>query len=525
MSTGDTRSVRNPFRLGRLTVQGWFHAVLALMATVVIVCAIVGTQLLVQTQDRTDQIVDELQPARSASFQVQKALLDQETGVRGFALAGQEAFLEPYGQGLRDEKAHSATLRKLIAAYPRLTRDAEAIETSARNWRAQNAGPLIAAVKSRGPGGSTDAALHQSKAGFDELRALFVQQERDTDAVRDRARAELNDARNQRNVAFAVMVVTILGAVVLLALLVRRMVGRPLDQLQLASSRVREGAFDERISIDGPADLRAVGVAVEDMRRRVVEALRAARSREKLLAEQTEELDAQATDLRRSNAELEQFAYVASHDLQEPLRKVASFCQLLEKRYASELDARGKQYIDFAVDGAKRMQVLINDLLMFSRVGRLDENPASVDLDTVVDRALHNLSVAVQDSGAEIVRKDSLPTLTCDPTLLTMVWQNLIGNAIKFRGADRPCTIEVGCERTDDEWTFTVRDNGIGIAPEFAEKVFVIFQRLHSREEYEGTGIGLALCRKIIEHHGGHISIDSPEGGGTLVRFTLPAND
>jgi len=237
-------------------------------------------------------------------------------------------------------------------------------------------------------------------------------------------------------------------------------------------------------------------------------------------------LDDQTVELRRSNAELEQFAYVASHDLQEPLRKVASFCQLIEKRYGDQLDERGTEYIAFAVDGAKRMQVLINDLLTFSRVGRLNAAYTDVDLDETLDVALGNLSTAIEESGADVVRPAQLPAVIGDPTLLTMLWQNLIGNAVKFAKPGDAPRIVVECERAagehEDQWSFSVTDNGIGISPEFVDKVFVIFQRLHAREVYSGTGIGLALCKKIVEHHGGTIWIDTSYTAGTQFRFTLP---
>jgi light-regulated signal transduction histidine kinase (bacteriophytochrome) len=238
-------------------------------------------------------------------------------------------------------------------------------------------------------------------------------------------------------------------------------------------------------------------------------------------------LDEQALELRRSNAELEQFAYVASHDLQEPLRKVASFCQLLEKRYGDQLDERGIEYIGFAVDGAKRLQVLINDLLTFSRVGRLGTPQAGVDLGAALDAGLANLAAALEEADAEIVRPPQpLPRIVGDPTLLTMLWQNLIGNAVKFRHKDRRPRVVIDCERRtgDDgeQWLLSVSDNGIGISEEFAEKVFVIFQRLHGREVYSGTGVGLALCKKIVEQHGGTIWVDTTYTDGTRLQFTLP---
>ena len=259
------------------------------------------------------------------------------------------------------------------------------------------------------------------------------------------------------------------------------------------------------------------------MRQRIVEELEASRAA-------TEALDAHAEELRRSNAELEQFAYVASHDLQEPLRKVTSFCQLLEKRYGDQLDERGVEYIGFAVDGAKRMQVLINDLLTFSRVGRLNATETEVSLDATLEAALSNLTTSVEESGAVIERPaDGLPAVKGDPTLLTMLWQNLIGNAVKFRRENVPPRITIDCRLDDGEddgeephWSFSLADNGIGIAPEFSDKVFVIFQRLHGRDAYTGTGIGLALCKKIVEHHGGSIWIDNTYTDGTRFEFTLP---
>lgn len=229
----------------------------------------------------------------------------------------------------------------------------------------------------------------------------------------------------------------------------------------------------------------------------------------------------QAEELKRSNAELEQFAYVASHDLQEPLRKIASFCQMLQQRYASQLDDRANTYIDFAVDGAKRMQVLINELLTFSRVGRVHQEPVEMDLNDVVDRALVNLSAAVEESEAEIEVGD-LPVIVGDRTQFVMLWQNLIGNSLKFRSPGRRPHVRIEAEERDGEWSMTLTDNGIGIAPNFADKIFVIFQRLHHRDAYGGTGIGLALCRKIVEQHQGKIWLDTEHAEGARFHITLP---
>ncbi|MCW5874453.1 MAG: PAS domain-containing protein [Anaerolineales bacterium] len=225
-------------------------------------------------------------------------------------------------------------------------------------------------------------------------------------------------------------------------------------------------------------------------------------------------------DLERSNQELEQFAYVASHDLQEPLRMVSSYMQLLESRYKDKLDDDAKEFISFAVDGATRMQRLIQDLLAFSRVGTRGRAPEEVDSAVSLAEALQNLSVRIQENGARI-QQGKLPTVFVDRNQLTQVLQNLVGNAIKFR-AEREPIIKINAERRGHFYEFRVEDNGIGFDQKHAERIFVIFQRLNSRELYEGTGIGLAISKKIIERHGGRIWVESQPGQGTTFYFTLP---
>ncbi|MFI6996929.1 CHASE3 domain-containing protein [Nocardia sp. NPDC050175] len=518
-----TTSPRKRSVAGRLTVQGWFMLVLALMAILVIVGTAVGAQQLSKTNRLADRMVDGLQPATAETYRLQGALLNQETGIRGYAIGADSQFLAPYSEGVQDEARAAAEIRELLADRPQLLADLDAVERAAADWRTGYAEPLIAAVKARGPAAVDELAAARGKATFDNLRTLFANQTADLATEVDRDQAELKDTRAVRDAVLAGLVVAFLVAAVALTVLVRRLVARPLDYLEAASRRVADGDFDHHITAHGPADLATVAEAVEGMRRRVVAELESSRVQETVLAAQTVELDTQTAELRRSNAELEQFAYVASHDLQEPLRKVAAFCQLLEKRYAPQLDERAVQYIDYAVDGAKRMQVLINDLLTFSRVGRVIDGNVPIELDQTLDKAMANLSVAAEDTDLRLARPDELPEITGDPTLLTMLWQNLIGNAIKFRAPDRSPVVQIACvaDGDTDGWLFSVSDNGIGIAPEFAEKVFVIFQRLHSREEYTGTGIGLALCKKIVEHHGGRIWLDTEYTDGTRFWFTL----
>jgi PAS domain S-box-containing protein len=225
-------------------------------------------------------------------------------------------------------------------------------------------------------------------------------------------------------------------------------------------------------------------------------------------------------DLERSNKELEQFAYAASHDLQEPLRMVASYTQLLAERYQDRLDDKAKKYIDYAVDGAVRMQRLINDLLTYSRIGTRGRPLEPTDSHSALGEAIKNLAVAIEENRA-IITHDDLPAVRADASQLVQVFQNLISNSIKFRGKDIP-RIHVSAKDQGRDWVFSIRDNGVGIDPQYADKVFLIFQRLHTREEYPGTGIGLAVCNRIVERHGGKIWFESEPGKGSTFFFAIP---
>jgi PAS domain S-box-containing protein len=232
-------------------------------------------------------------------------------------------------------------------------------------------------------------------------------------------------------------------------------------------------------------------------------------------------LNKRTEELAHSNRELEQFAYVASHDLQEPLRMVASYTQLLARRYKDKLDDDANEFIHYAVDGATRMQALINDLLALSRIGTHAKPMGPCESELALSRALTNLRIAIQESGAEVTH-DVMPNIFADISQLTQLFQNLIGNALKFRG-EQPLKVHIGVERKLRDWQFSIRDNGIGIAPEHFDRIFVIFQRLHGKQEYPGTGIGLAVCKKIVERHEGSIWLESRQGEGTVFYFTIPA--
>jgi PAS domain S-box-containing protein len=256
-------------------------------------------------------------------------------------------------------------------------------------------------------------------------------------------------------------------------------------------------------------------------RKRAEEALEQYKNHlEELVATRTAELARKVEELACSNRDLEQFAYVASHDLQEPLRMVASYTQLLAQRYRGKLDSDADEFIGFAVDGASRMQQLIEDLLSYSRLTTRGKALAWTQSETACNAAVKNLQEAIKDSRA-VVRVGPLPKLFGDPSQLTLLFQNLIGNAIKYRNQRTP-EIDIDARLQGEEWLFSVRDNGIGIEPQYLERIFQMFQRLHSRKDYPGTGIGLAACKKIVERHGGRIWVESQPGEGSTFRFTIP---
>ncbi len=289
----------------------------------------------------------------------------------------------------------------------------------------------------------------------------------------------------------------------------------------IANGRVWRGEIKNRAK-DGSnywVDATIVPFAGADGKPRQYVAIRTEITERKLAEEH---LAAQARELVRSNADLEQFAYVASHDLQEPLRMVAAYTQLLAERYRGRLDENADKFIGYAREGALRMQTLIQDLLAFSRVGRKTGSPRHVDCQAVMAEVRLSLAAAMQESGA-VITHGALPVIWADRSQLTQVLQNLIGNAIKFHGKEPP-VISVQAEKAGSQWLFSMRDNGIGIPPEQAQQIFVAFHRLHTRTEYPGNGIGLAICKKIVEHCGGTIWVESQPGQGSVFKFTLPVS-
>jgi light-regulated signal transduction histidine kinase (bacteriophytochrome) len=234
-----------------------------------------------------------------------------------------------------------------------------------------------------------------------------------------------------------------------------------------------------------------------------------------------EDLRRTARELERSNEDLQQFAYVASHDLQEPLRTISGFLKLLNDRYGSRMDDKAAEYIGYTVDASTRMSQLISDLLAYSRVDRKGRELEPTDAGAALDGALANLGGMIQEAGATVTHAP-MPSVMGDSSQILQLFQNLIGNAVKFRSGERPCRVHLDARQRSTEWEFSVEDNGIGIAPDHFDRIFLMFQRLHSRDKYPGTGIGLSICKRIIERHGGRIWVESRPGQGSTFRFTLP---
>ncbi|MFF4425565.1 ATP-binding protein [Streptomyces sp. NPDC001549] len=498
--------------LSTWTTRRWLRVGVATALAVLALLGVTGAWMLGRTTSLSEDLVDVKSPALSTAIRLESALLNQETGIRGYGLTGTSDFLGPYQQGLTDQERDSARLSELLRADAQGLRDLNSVQDAAKAWQKRIARP-VAAAPAGAPSPLAAERSTEGKTAFDEVRAALTAQQERLLTERARARDDLMATMRLRNWVFGAIaaVIALLAGLVFEAL--RRGITTPLERLGTDARAIAGGDFDRPITPTGPADLRRLSSEIDFMRRRLV--------RELAFSEEARRhLDTQTADLQRSNAELEQFAYVASHDLQEPLRKVSSFTQLLQRRYGGQLDAKADQYIGIAVDGANRMQTLINDLLDFSRVGRVHHDHESVDLEAVMEQTASSLSLGIEEAGATITH-DPLPTLVADPTQMGMLWQNLIGNAVKFHRPGRAPNIHVTADPVGELWRFTVTDNGIGIAPEYADKVFVIFQRLHTKDAYPGSGIGLAMCKKIVEFHGGTIAVDPEYRDGTRISFTL----
>ncbi|SHJ98657.1 His Kinase A (phospho-acceptor) domain-containing protein [Pseudonocardia thermophila] len=499
-----------PPRREHWSLRRWFTIVAVLGVVGMLVTGMLGVLALVRLDAARDSLIDRTGPALIVAQQLRAALLNQEIGVRGYVVTRDPEFAAPYRDGRATQEQVVAELRQLLSDEP--LAELDTVLQRADAWQRGYAEPTMAAVDTGGE--SVDAGT--GKVLFDALREAVAALLTTLHAERAAGAAELDAAITGMAVMGAVIAALLVALFAGTWAWARQVILRPIRSFEGAVKAVERGEFDRPVAVEGPRELEQLGTAVDAMRRRIHGELQT-------VQQLNEQLDAQAAELARSNSDLEQFAYVASHDLQEPLRKVSSFCELLAKRYAGQLDERADQYIGFAVDGARRMSALINDLLAFSRVGRTTDRTswARVSAEELLAHAERNLADAIERTGA-VVTHDPLPEVVGERSLLTTVLQNLVGNALKFHGEDPP-RVHVGARRDGEVWEFSVSDNGIGVDPEFADKIFVIFQRLHSRDSYPGTGIGLAMCRKIVEFHGGRIWLDPDPGApGATFRFTLP---
>ncbi len=410
-------------------------------------------------------------------------IVDAETGERGYILTGEESYLEPYNDGLKHVQENLKDLRELTADNSIQQRSLDHFESLI----ARKVSELQALIEIRNRNGLEDAiqGVRESagKQHMDQVRGQIAEMKLEEDRLLKLRSAEADTSSRKARI------VIVSGEVLAFAFLCLAgfVVGQEMMRRRWAEEEVRQ--------------------LNRDLERRV--------------AERTAELDERAKELARSNAELQQFAYVASHDLQEPLRMVASFTQLLAKRYKDKLDDDAREFINYAVDGATRMQTLISDLLTYARAGTQGKPLEPTDSEALFHRVLDSLKFVIEETGA-VISHDPLPMVMADPQQLGQLFQNLVTNAIKFRG-EQPPHVKISVQRSGSDWKISVRDNGIGISQEHADRIFVIFQRLHTKTEYPGTGIGLAICKKIVERHGGRIWVEpSPEGGSTFC-FTIPA--
>jgi signal transduction histidine kinase len=429
-----------------------------------------------ETRQRALTRLDQLQEFLAAA-------LDIETGQRGYIVTGDVKFLAPYHAGMAQLKPQLLRLHTALTQDPRQQAALAALDEAVAQLVRYHREVIAFEAHHDHDSARNMVATGRGKEIMDGIRELIAD-------LRSEERAQLQQSEWQFQNGFHwSMIIIVVGSVIGLA------------AVSLAAIAINR-SLRERTRLN------------EELRHALSENI-----------QMVDQLRAAGAELTRSNQDLEQFAYVASHDLQEPLRKVSSFAQLLAVQYRGKLDADADEFIGYMVDGALRMQTLIQNLLTFSRLGRKSKPFAPVNGNAVLKQALANLQTAVEESGA-VVTSSPLPTVLADEGQLVQLFQNLIANAVKFHGPAKPL-IHIQAEVNGTVCTFSVRDNGIGIDPQFAERIFVIFQRLHTREEYAGTGIGLAICRKIVERHAGRIWMESepPVNGirsGAVFLFTLP---
>lgn len=486
-----------------------------------------GTALMLMIHDQ-DRVTEQYFKANRLAYQQAVVHTEMRTALRSYELTGDPERVRDYYLASEADDQIFTDLMGILVDQPALIAKVEQVHSQELSWRSRYGEGRIAYVRDHGSVALNTPLYAESMSAFEPIissRNSLLQAVLDK---RSEALTRLRYSTRLLGAALGVVMAMFFVALALLWRLLRVWVTDPIQQLSEEVAKVERGDLRHRIEAQGPQDIRELGHNIDNMREQIVAEYTAA-VQARQVAESAQDVIAQQTqELARSNRDLEQFAYVASHDLQEPLRKISSFCQMIERRYHDQLDDRGRQYIDFAVDGAKRMQILINDLLAFSRVGRTNKSWGQVDLNQCFDHAVQVLDETIRTTDTQITH-DYFPMISGEASLLTQLFQNLVGNAIKFHG-EQPPHIHLGVREITQStgepmWQFYCRDNGIGIAPQFQDKIFAIFQRLHSKDEYPGTGIGLALCKKIVEYHGGHIWLVTETDQSAELRATNPGTE
>jgi signal transduction histidine kinase len=407
---------------------------------------------------------------------------DAETGQRGYLLTGQEAYLEPYNSAVTTIKPQIEELKQLTQANPNQQKQFTTLEFLVTQ-KLTELQKTIDLKNTQGLDSAKTVILtHHGKKTMDQIRNIIREIQEDSNEQLQTWFRTREETVNRGHLTFSVGLFLNLMA------------------FYLVYCAIVEETRERR---QAEASLKQLNEELEDR-----------------VYRRTAQLKEANANLMYSNRELEQFAYVASHDLQEPLRAVNSYAQLLARKYQNNLDAKADKYLGYIMEGATRMQQLINDLLEFSRVGTQAKALQSTACEQVLNHVLKNLQIAIAEHQARVTH-DPLPIIMGDEIQLIQLFQNFIGNALKFRRKEPP-HVHISAVQRGDEWLFSVRDNGIGMESEYFERIFVIFQRLHSRQEYPGTGIGLAICKKIVERHGGQIWVESTLDVGTTFYFTIP---
>lgn len=436
---------------------------------------------------------------------IQKQIFNLETGLRSYLLTKQSESLDPFNNTL-SKIPHSFDKLRMLVSQPDEIEKIDKIEKILYRWVDSIATPLINGktlpVASLPPGFDNDYVLRKKILGLktlDTLKQHFAAFDSLHNHTREMNKNIMKASLDETDRLTILLTLMSILAATIIAWLIIRSFTKSLNKMVIQAERITKGKFDMVLPQNRGDELTKLVNSLNTMNERLHESF---------------------NELERSNKELEQFAYVASHDLREPLRSVSSFSRLLSKKIKDQADEETHQYIQFINDGAARMERLIADLLEYSRVGTQGGDFSKVDMNNVIRAALQNLSAAISESGAKITYTD-LPQVQGDETQLIQLFQNLIANAIKFRPKNKITQIKIGCKAKNDKFEFSVSDNGIGIPESQRERIFMIFQRLHTTEEYQGSGIGLAVCKKIVERHGGKIWCTASPEGGTTFAFTL----